>query len=184
MKKGILAAAMALALCTPMTVFAEGEATPSPTEETPSIVITPKDGFDGYTVGMSGTDFDAKAGTNYGAGYSVVFVGDATLVPANAVLEKPITADFTAAQYGGDVIVHISSKSGVHAGASLTFSSDDLSPVIVLKAVKTDDTTPTTPAKPSTPATGDNSHTGLWIGSLMIAVLCAGAALTMRKRNA
>lgn len=180
MKKGLIAAAMALTLCTPMTVLAE----PSPTPTTPTIIIVEDDGFQGYKEGMTGTEFDAKAGTSYGAGYTVVFVGDARLNPADAVLEKAITANFTAAQYGGDVIIHISAKSGLHAGASLTLSSDDLSPIVVLKAVSSGEGGQTTPTTPTTPPTGDNSRTGLWLGSLMIAVLCAGAAFAMRKRNA
>ena len=175
MKKGFLAAlaALAIAIATPVTVFAtEGSSTTGDV----SINITDA-AVEGIKVGDPASVVNSAWGTNFDANLVVVFTGDAHLTPVGATKPSPaITAPFNASTFnGGTVIAHQSSKDkSVTFGATITLSSDDLSPVVVLA-----------PASSSkVPNTGDSNSNALWIGALGLSVVLAGAAIFMRKRTA
>ena len=168
MKKGFLAAvaALAIAIATPVTVFA----TESPKGE---IEITEQDGNGGIKKGMTAAEVNTAWGTSFDSGLVVVFVGDAHVKPEGATTAPDAT--FAASSFGGTVIAHQSSKDkAVKSGASITLSVSDLSPVIVLG-----------PASSSkVPNTGDSNSNALWIGALGLSVVLAGVAIFVRKRTA
>lgn len=170
MKKGLLVAAVAaltFALAAPVTVLAVD----SPAG--PSIEITPETEADGIKVGMTGEDVDKAWGTNIGPGYQVVFVGDAHVVgtgDASGLELKVNASDFN----GGEIFVHHKKTGGNDVGATVTLKATDLSPVCTLKKV----------SDSKVPNTGDSNNNILWIGALVVALVCGGAAFAMRKTNA
>ena len=169
MKKGLLVAAVAaltFALAAPVAVYADGSSTTSDV----SITITDA-AIDGIKVGDSASVVNAAWGTSFDTSLVVVFTGDAHLTPTGATAPTPaITETFAASLWNGTVIAHKGKT--VQSGASITLSSDDLSPVVVLG-----------PAS-KVPNTGDSSNNILWISALVIALVCGGAAFAMRKSNA
>lgn len=170
MKKGLLVAAVAaltFALAAPVTVLAVD----SPAG--PSIEITPETEADGIKVGMTGEDVDKAWGTNIGPGYQVVFVGDAHVVGEGDASGLTLTvnaSDFN----GGEIFVHHKKDGSNDSGATVTLKATDLSPVCTLKKV----------SDSKVPNTGDSNNNILWIGALVVALVCGGAAFAMRKTNA
>ena len=168
MKKGFLAAvaALAIAIATPVTVFADK----SSTTDDAQIVITETAEAGGIKKGMTAAEVNSAWGTNFDAGLVVVFTGDAHVTPEGATTAADKTV--AASTYGGTVIAHKGKT--VQSGASITLKVADLSPVIVLG-----------PASSSkVPNTGDSNSNALWIGALGLSVVLAGVAIFMRKRTA
>ncbi len=175
MKKGLFLAAVAaltVALCSPMTVKAEGNS-PTTGGDKGTIVITEQDGNGGIYVGDTGKDVNEKWGAKVDESLVVVYVGDAHIDPKGATTADPAT--FKASKFGGTVIVHKGSKATV-SGSSITLTVEDLSPVAVLAKKSSG-------GKKST-NTADTSTNPIWAGALLISVLCAGAAVVMNKKNA
>lgn len=174
MKKGFLAAlaALAIAIATPVTVFAEGEGAPSATTDKGQIVLVEQDGNGGIKKGMTGAEVNtAWKTTVFDANLVVVWVGDAHVTPDTATTADPLKV--AASEKGGTVVAHLGKK-GITASDSITLTVDDLSPVIFLA-----------PASSSkVPNTGDSNSNALWIGALGLSVVLAGVAIFMRKRTA
>lgn len=176
MKKGLFLAAVAaltVALCSPMTVKAEGDS-PTTGGDKGTIVITEQDGNGDIYVGDTGKDVNEKWGAKVDESLVVIFVGDAHVDKKGATKVGP--AEFKASKFGGTVIVHKGSKATVY-GSAITLTIDDLSPVAVLAPKSSKG------GKKST-NTADTSTNPIWAGALMISVLCAGAAVVMNKKNA
>lgn len=175
MKKGLFLAAVAaltVALCSPMTVKAEGDS-PTTGGDKGKIVITKQDGNGDIYVGDTGKDVNEKWGAKVDESLVVIFVGDAHIDPEKATTADP--AEFKASKFGGTVIVHKGKTT--EYGSSITLTVDDLSPVAVLAPKSSKG------GKKST-NTADTSTNPIWAGALMISVLCAGAAVVMNKKNA
>lgn len=177
MKKGLLVAAVAaltFALAAPVTVLADdGDATATPSPTVKAQIVITEDNTGEVKVGMTAAEVNTKWGTNFDANLVVVWTGDAHLVvtPADATFTGTVTQTFNASEHGGTVMAH-QGKTGVKSGASIDLSSSDLSPVIYLA-----------PAS-KVPNTGDSNNNILWIGALVVALVCGGAAFAMRKTNA
>ena len=179
MKKGLLAAAAALAfaVAAPVTVFAE-EAT-SPSVDDGKIVIEERSENAGVKVGDTSAAVNKAWGTNIEDGYEVVFVGEAYVAPEGFKGELTLTvkaSDFK----GGEIFVHHKNDGSNDVGATVTLNSKDLSPVATLKKVSGGSGA----ADKGTANTGDNNKSALWAGALVISALLAGAALVMNRRSA
>lgn len=180
MKKGLLAAAAALAfaVAAPVTVFAE-EAT-SPSVDDGKIVIEERSENAGVKVGDTSAAVNKAWGTNIEDGYEVVFVGEAYVAPEGFKGEVTLTvkaSDFK----GGEIFVHHKNDGSNDVGATVTLNSKDLSPVATLKKVSGGGSGA---ADKGTANTGDNNKSALWAGALVISALLAGAALVMNRRSA
>ena len=178
MKKGFLAAlaALAVAVATPVTVFAEEGTKPVDSSDTgkATIVLEQRDATtDGIKVGDSATVVNTKWGTSFDANLVVVWTGEAYLSPDKADPATALPLPVEASKLGGTVVAHYG-KTGVVSGAKITLEASNLSPVIALG-----------PASSSkVPNTGDSNSNALWIGALGLSVVLAGAAIFMRKRTA
>ncbi len=177
MKKGLLTAAVAaiaLAVTSPLAVSAESADSPDG-----QIVLEEVAENGGIKKGDSSTTVDEKWGTSIGAGYEVVWVGDAYVTPEGAKNVPSLTV--AASKYGGVLIVHKGTNKIDGPAASITLTADNLSPVVVL--AKTSGSNNGGGSKKNSPNTSDNGN-ALWAGALIISVLCAGAAIIMNRKNA
>ena len=179
MKKGLLTAAVAaiaLAVASPLAINAESADSPDG-----QIVLEEVAENGGIKKGDSSTTVDEKWGTSIGAGYEVVWVGDAYVTPEGAKNVTSLTV--AASKYGGTLIVHKGTSTIDGPAASITLKADNLSPVIVLAKTSGSSNGSNNGNKKNSPNTGDSGN-ALWAGALIISVLCAGAAIVMNRRNA
>ena len=182
MKKGLLtaaAAAIALAIASPIAISAESADSPDGT-----IILEEVAENGGIKKGDSSTTVDEKWGTSIGAGYVVVWVGDAYVSPAGAKNVPDLTV--SASKYGGVLIVHKGTSTIDGPAASITLKASNLSPVVVLAKTGSSSTggdSSGSGSKKTSPNTSDNGN-AIWAGALIISVLCAGAAIVMNRKNA
>lgn len=179
MKKGLLtaaAAAIALAIASPIAVSAESADSPNG-----QIILEEVAENGGIKKGDSSKTVDEKWGTSIGDGYVVVWVGDAYVSPEGAKNVPNLTV--SASKYGGVLIVHKGTSTIDGPAASITLKADNLSPVVVLAKKSSSSTGGDSSGKKTSPNTSDSGN-ALWAGALLISVLCAGAAIVMNRRNA